>query len=97
PSIRERRLVRFLLSVVLGKPTLVRYFVERCPDFVSADSLGELAAEMRDVTGDGVLDGAQMEREIRAYDATLARGKSLWNDDQIRRIAQLRNWRGDRL
>ena len=34
---------------------------------------------------------------MRRYDATLARGKSLWNDDQIRRIAQLRNWRGDRL
>jgi predicted oxidoreductase len=38
-----------------------------------------------------------MQAEVERYDATLARGKSLWNDDQIRRIAQLRNWRGDRL
>jgi predicted oxidoreductase len=52
---------------------------------------------MGDVTGDGVLDGALLECEVRRYDDTLARGKSLWNDDQIRRIAQLRNWRGDRL
>jgi predicted oxidoreductase len=46
---------------------------------------------------DGALDPEQVEREVSHYDANLARGKSLWNDDQIRRIQQLRNWRGDRL
>jgi predicted oxidoreductase len=97
PAIRERRLVRFLLSVLLGKPGLVRHFVDRCPDFVTADSLPELAARMGEVTGDGVLDPELMEREVRRYDDMLARGKSLWNDDQVRRIAQYRNWRGDRL
>jgi hypothetical protein len=34
---------------------------------------------------------------VNHYDATIARGKPLFNDDQLRRIAQLRNWRGDRL
>jgi hypothetical protein len=38
-----------------------------------------------------------MQSEVRRYDATIARGKALFNDDQLRRIAQLRNWRGDRL
>ena len=38
-----------------------------------------------------------LEREVTDYDATIARGKPLFNDDQLRRIAQLRNWRGDRL
>ncbi len=38
-----------------------------------------------------------MEHEVAGYDATIARGKPLFNDDQLRRIAQLRNWRGDRL
>lgn len=97
PSIRNKNLVRFLLSIVLGKPTLVKHFVDECPDFVTADSLPELARKMATVTEDGALDAAQMEAEVKRYDATLARGKSLWNDDQIRRIAQLRNWRGDRL
>ena len=97
PAIREKRLVRFLLSVLLGKPTLVKHFVDNCPDFVTASTLPELAERMAEVTGDGALDASVMEAEVRRYDATLARGKSLWNDDQIRRIAQLRNWRGDRL
>jgi predicted oxidoreductase len=97
PSIREKRLVRFVLSILLGKPTLVKHFVDNCPDFVTASTLPELASKMAEVTGDGALDAARMEAEVNRYDATLARGKSLWNDDQIRRIAQLRNWRGDRL
>jgi predicted oxidoreductase len=97
PSIREKRLVRFLLSILLGKPTLVKHFVDNCPDFVTASTLPELAERMAEVTGDGALDPSAMEAEVRRYDATLARGKPLWNDDQIRRIAQLRNWRGDRL
>jgi predicted oxidoreductase len=97
PQLREKRLIRFLLSVLLGKPTLVRYFIENCPDFVTASSLPELAARMREVTGDGALDAEQMQREVNSYDATIARGKGLFNDDQLRRIGSLRNWRGDRL
>ena len=97
PQIREKHLLRFLLSVLLGKPTLVRYFVDHCPDFVTARSLPELAQRMREVTGDGSLDAEQMEREVGTYDATIARGKGLFNDDQLRRIESVRHWRGDRL
>ncbi len=97
PALRERRPIRFLAGILLGKPTLLNHFLAECPDFVAADSLTELASRMREVAADGVLDAELMAREIRAYDANLARGRGLWNDDQIRRIAQLRNWRGDRL
>lgn len=97
PHLRERRLVRFLLSVLLGKPTLVRHFLEGSPDFVAADSLAELAQRMNEVTSEQAIGAETLEREVSRYDQTLARGKGLFNDDQIRRIAQLRNWRGDRL
>jgi hypothetical protein len=97
PLIREKRLARFVMSVAFGKSNLVRYFVDYCPDFVTADALPELARKMNELTGTQDLDAELMEGEVRRYDENLARGKSLWNDDQIRRIAQLRNWRGDRL
>jgi hypothetical protein len=101
PHLRERRLLPFLLSVVLGKPGLVNHFLEGSPDFVAADSLAELAEKMNDVTaelsGERAIDAAVLEREVGRYDETIARGKGLFNDDQLRRIAQLRNWRGDRL
>ena len=97
PNIREKRLGRFLLSILLGKPTLVRHFVEHCPDFVTAGSLDELGRRMNELTVDEALDVELMKREVSRYDATISRGKPLFNDDQLRRIAQLRNWRGDRL
>ncbi len=97
PHLRERRIVPFLLGVLLGKPGLVRHFLDGSPDFVSASTLSELAAKMNEVTGESAIDAATLEREIGRYDETIARGKGLFNDDQLRRIGQLRNWRGDRL
>lgn len=97
PHLRERQVVPFLLSVLLGKPGLVDHFLDGSPDFVSAPTLAELAAKMNEVTSEPAIDPTVLEREIGRYDETIARGKGLFNDDQLRRIAQLRNWRGDRL
>jgi hypothetical protein len=101
PHLRERRPLAFLASVLLGKPGLVEHFLEGSPDFVSASSLPELATKMNEMTaeltGERAIDAAVLEREVGRYDDTIARGKGLFNDDQLRRVAQLRNWRGDRL
>jgi uncharacterized protein len=97
PHLRERRLARFVLGVLLGKPALVRHFLEGSPDFVSAGSLAELAQRMNEVSGEDAIEPSTLEREVGRYDETIARGRGLFNDDQLRRIAQLRNWRGDRL
>jgi hypothetical protein len=97
PHLRERRPLRFVLGVLLGKPRLVRHFLKGSPDFVAADSLAELAGEMNAVTGEDAIDPDVLAAEIGRYDAGIARGRGLFNDDQLRRIAQLRNWRGDRL
>ncbi|HXQ01249.1 MAG TPA: FAD-binding dehydrogenase [Solirubrobacteraceae bacterium] len=97
PNLREKRLVPFILGVLRGKPGLVRHFLEGSPDFVSASTLGELAGKMNEVSGESAIGAATLEREVGRYDETIARGKGLFNDDQLRRIGQLRNWRGDRL
>jgi predicted oxidoreductase len=96
PALRERRLLPFLLGVLLGKPRQLAQLL-RSPDFVSADSLPELARKMNEVTGESAIDADVLAAEIGRYDESIARGKGLFNDDQLRRIAQLRNWRGDRL
>jgi uncharacterized protein len=97
PNVRERRAVRFVLGILLGKPGLVKHFLEGSPDFVSAGTLAELARKMNGVSGEEAIDAEVLEREIGRYDENIARGKGQFNDDQLRRIAQLRNWRGDRL
>jgi predicted oxidoreductase len=97
PHLRERRWVRFALGVLLGKPRVLAHLLEGSPDFVSADSLPELARKMNEVTGEQAIEPDVLAAEIGRYDESIARGKGLFNDDQLRRIAQLRNWRGDRL
>jgi predicted oxidoreductase len=97
PHLREQRRVRFMASVLLGKPNLVRHFLNGSPDFVAASSLDELAVKMNEVTGEEAIRPEVLAAEIGRYDETIARGKGLFNDDQLRRIGQLRNWRGDRL
>lgn len=97
PHLRERRLAPFLLGVLLGKPRLLRHFLDGSPDFVSAPTLPELAGAMNEVTGEDAIDADVLAAELGRYDEYIARGRSLFNDDQLRRIAQLRNWRGDRL
>jgi predicted oxidoreductase len=97
PHLRERRWVRFALGVLLGKPRMLSHLLEGSPDFVAAHSLPELAGKMNDVTGEPAIAPEVLAAEIGRYDDSIARGKGLFNDDQLRRIAQLRNWRGDRL
>jgi predicted oxidoreductase len=97
PHLRERRRVRFLLGVLLGKPRMVSHFLEGSPDFVSARTLPELARRMNEVTDEQAIDPEVLAAEIGRYDESIARGKGLFNDDQLRRIGQLRGWRGDRL
>lgn len=97
PPIRDRKLGSFLSSVLFGKPETVRHFVDECEDFVTARSVRELAASMNELTDSHDVDSELLEEQIRNYDQQIARGRRFYNDDQLRRIAQLRRYTGDRL
>jgi len=96
-AMRDKRIFGFLRNVLLGNPGLVRDLVENCEDFVVADSVEELARKMNELTGEELVDPEVLEAEIRSYDANIARGGKLHNDEQLRRIAHCRQWRGDRV
>lgn len=97
PEIRDRNLVGFVTRILRGNPRRAREFIEGSPDFVTANSVGQLAEEMNSLCGSDDVDPQLLESEIRSYDQMIARGRGLHNDDQLRRIAQLRSYRGDRL
>lgn len=96
-AIREKRRVAFLKTALLGNEPLVRTLVERCPDFVVADSLEALVERMNALSGDDAVRLDSLRETISAYDAVIDRGESLHNDEQLRRIAHLRRYRGDRV
>jgi uncharacterized protein len=97
PSIRDKDKLGFLRDIILGNHWLVNEMTTNCKDFVTARSLPELVDKMNALQGDSAVELMAVEDAVNRYDATIARGKSLMNDEQLRRIAYLRQYRGDRI
>jgi uncharacterized protein len=97
PALKNKQLLRFLLTILTGNKKLVREMLDTCPDFVTARSVEELAEKMNVLTGDGDVDPHLLRESIENYDAHIDRGRSFHNDEQLRRIAHCRQYRGDRV
>ncbi len=96
-EMRDRRLFSFLLRSLAGNAPLTDRMCRECSDFVVADTLPALADGMNRLVGDRAVDAGVLESQIRAYDDQIRRGPRYHNDDQLRRIEQLRRWPGDRV
>jgi predicted oxidoreductase len=97
PSIRDRKRLQFLREILFGNRWLVDEMIGHCPDFVTAPTLPELVAKMNALQGDAAVELETVADAVAQYDATIARGPALMNDEQLRRIAALRQYRGDRV
>ena len=97
PAIRDRRRLAFVRTILFGNPALVDDMLANCIDFVSADTPAALAQQMNALTGSREVDPGVLERELRQWDEHLERGKAFHNDNQLRRLAQMRRYRGDRM
>jgi predicted oxidoreductase len=97
PSIREKKRLGFLRDILFGNRWLVEEMLAHCRDFVTAPTLPELVEKMNALQGDQAVQLERIADTVAQYDATIARGTSLMNDEQLRRIAALRQYRGDRI
>lgn len=97
PYFRDRRPLRLLWQLLRGNRQLVRELIDHNPDVLAADSLPELATAMAVLARDGRLQPDLMREDVERYDAAIARGRRLHNDEQLRRLVQLRQWRSDRI
>ncbi len=97
PAVRDKKMFAFLLRLLQGNGEQVQEFIDHCPDFVTGNTVAELADKMNALAGTKDVDAALLERDIADYDANIARGSKFQNDDQLRRIAHVRQYLGDRL
>lgn len=95
--IRDRQFLRFLWETLFGNHRLVRQMQRESADFLVADSLPELARQMNALTASHDIEAERLAATVAAFDANFAKGQSLCNDDQIRRILHARQWGPDRL
>jgi predicted oxidoreductase len=88
--------IRLTLSRVRpGAPAPVEAFKQRGADFVVARTLPELVAGMNKLTGEALIDLADLERQIVARDREMS--NPFTKDLQVMAIHNARRFRGDRL
>ncbi|TAE23573.1 MAG: FAD-binding dehydrogenase [Candidatus Kapaibacterium sp.] len=91
-----RRNIRLLLKRLLpGAPAPVEAFKEKGVDFVVRNTLAELVQGMNALTGDNLINHADLEREILARDREM--DNTFTKDLQITAIRGARNYLGDKL
>ena len=96
-SLVEQKKFAFAKGLLFGNPGLLDMMLNRCPDFVVGNTLEELVGKMNILNGDQAVDLALVRKSAEAYDSMIDRGERFLNDEQLRRIAHLRQYRGDRL
>ncbi len=97
-AFRHKRKLEIVKQVLFGNKELANRLIAESEDFVVADSLNGLMDNMDALSLDGVaIDRDRMEADITAYDAQIDRGSRYFNDDQLRRIANSRLYKADRL
>ena len=98
-AFRYKRRVGLALSLVFGNKDLVERLLRDCPDdIVTADNLDDLMSRMQEKSLYGLeIDRERMEQDLRAWDEMIDRGPAYFNDEQLRRIANALQYRGDRV
>ena len=101
-AFRDRRIIQLARDIFLGNRKLLEYLVNECEDVVTANNLEELVENMNGLNassqtvGRGTVEIKNVKQAVQHYDAQIELGEEFHNDDQLRRIAQVRHWRGDR-
>ena len=98
-AFRHKRKLLMVKQLLLGNQELVDRLARECPDdIVTARSLPELVDGMNARNLDGLrTDLATVVHVVRDYDAQIDRGPAYFNDDQLRRLWNFRQYRGDRI
>jgi len=97
PRIVNHQLFRFLLDLLLANDRLVRQMCQESTEFLAADTVDDLVGKMNALADGGKIDAERLTDQLRAYDRALADPAERACHPGIRRILELRQWRGDRL
>lgn len=102
PAIRDASKFKLLKDILFGNKALVNEAIQNCDDIVIADSIPELVEKMNalnanDPTVKSKVKLKNVQKVIQAYDAQIDLGEGNFHDEQLKRIALVRQWRGDKM
>lgn len=96
-AIRDKNLFGFLKTILFGNKKLVNHMIKDCEDFVIANSIEELAEKMNALNGNNDVDVNLMRAAINNYDQQIDLGEDKFTDEQLKRIQEVRKYRGDKV
>ena len=96
-QIRDRNFPMFLKEILFGNHRLVRQMAAGSRHFLVDETLAGLAVKMNALAGTHDVLAEVLQATVDAFDVNFARGNSVVNDDQIRRIEHARHWGPDKL
>lgn len=95
-AFKNKSYIQVAKTLLFGNRALVKDMLDNCKDFVVADTLEELVQKMNALEGNNDVKLNYVKDAVNEYDAQIERGKKFYNDDQLRRLQNLRNYMGDR-
>ena len=95
--IRDRKFPSLLKEILFGNHRLVRQMERESDHFIVAATIDELSKKMNRLTNSEDIKPESLRATVASFDQMVARGPSFWNDDQLRRIMQTRQWGSDKL
>lgn len=96
-AFRYRNKLKLVKDVLFGNTELVKRLIRESKDFVVADNISDLVRKMNSLDNEFQVNAETVKAEVSAYDGRIKRGTAYHNDDQLRRIADFRTYRGDRI
>ncbi len=97
PNIRDRNILAFIKDILLGNKWLAKEMIDHCPDFITGNNLAELVDNMNQLTGEDKVRLSDVRHAAEAWDHQINLPEKFQNDEQLRRIKHLRQWKGDKL
>lgn len=95
PDLTGKSIKKVLSRVLPGPTAPVKAFMDKGEDFVVANTLSELISGMNKLTGENLLNFADIERQILARDREI--DNKFTKDMQIMAMRGARNYLGDKL
>lgn len=96
-AFRYKKKLQLVKELIFGNKKLVNRLLDESGDMVTANSIEELVKKMNAMGNEYQVDEKLLAEEIKAYDDQIHRGEPYFTDDQLRRIAITRKYKGDRL
>lgn len=95
PDLTDRSIAKLLSRVLPGAPAPIEAFKQKGKDFLVRRTLADLVQAMNELTGEALINYADLEREVRARDQEILHPST--RDEQVLAIRRARAYIGDRL